>query len=266
MCAAPEKAVAVASNCPTRTSANEHGMTLPSSRATIQRTGRMNRGLRRPAHTMDRGQEISRIASGNTSRRISAAGFPWTTCRDARNSPLGVLTTSSFDRGIPCFSEKLTAARVGWPAISKAIDFGGPVISRVTSSCFSRTFFTIAVSLRGAPKVSIDASTVGSSTKPADDKCFESIALSSCDAFRIIPAGISSQPISEESHREISCGHLGGRSREGLHGGALIEPALRATCVASFRTRPIMAARSVTEIAPRASSRLNRWEHFKHRS
>src|SRR5215470_3844781 len=35
---------------------------------------------------------------------------------------------------------------------------------------------------------------------------------------------------------------------------------------ASLRTRPIIAARSVTEIAPRASSTLNRWEHFRQKS
>ncbi len=39
-----------------------------------------------------------------------------------------------------------------------------------------------------------------------------------------------------------------------------------ATPTARLRMRAITPTRSVTEIAPRASSRLNRWEHFRHRS
>src|SRR6185437_2763390 len=34
----------------------------------------------------------------------------------------------------------------------------------------------------------------------------------------------------------------------------------------SARTRPMSAARSVVEIAPRESSTLNKWEHFKQKS
>ena len=132
---------------------------------------------------------------------------PRTTCFAATYSPLGVLTTASFETGTPCFSAKLIAARVGSPPASNATDFGGPITSRVTSSCFSRTFLAMATSRRGAPNVSIDSSTVGSSTRPCVERCVASIALSSCDAFGIIPAGISSQPISKRksaSFRAIS--------------------------------------------------------------
>src|ERR1039458_4474117 len=43
----------------------------------------------------------------------------------------------------------------------------------------------------------MDSSTVVSPTNLFVDSCVTSIALSSCDAFRIIPAGISSHPISK---------------------------------------------------------------------
>src|ERR1700693_5978287 len=60
------------------------------------------------------------------------------------------------------------------------------------------------------------------------------------------------------------CLHL----RASANSGALVTPTLcfnhnSATRTASLRTRPIIAARSVTEIAPRASSRVKRCEQRK---
>ena len=56
-----------------------------------------------------------------------------------------------------------------------------------------------------------------------------------------------------------------------VNSGAVVTPDFcrshrSATRTASLRTRPIIAARSVTEMAPRASSRLKRCEHFSVRS
>jgi hypothetical protein len=48
----------------------------------------------------------------------------------------------------------------------------------------------------------MDSSTVVSPTNLFVDSCVTSIALSSCDAFRIIPAGISSHPISSKKSPE----------------------------------------------------------------
>ena len=141
---------------PEWTSANENGMTLPSSSATIQRIGRMKRGLSAPVQYMERGQAISRITSGSAFARISVAGRPYSVCFTARYSPFGVLTIESFESGTPCFSAKLTAARVGSPAASKATDFGGPVISRVTSSCFTRSPRAMARAFAGRQKLELN--------------------------------------------------------------------------------------------------------------
>ncbi len=45
-------------------------------------------------------------------------------------------------------------------------------------------------------------------------------------------------------------------------GGSTIATCACATLRARVRTRPMKATRSVTEMAPRASSRLKAWEHF----
>ena len=195
---------------PACTPANDAGMTRPSSSATIHRTGRINRGPRAPVQTIERGQDISEITCGSTPARTCPAGLPFTSCLATRYSPLGVFTISSFETGTPCFSAKLMAALVGSPAASNAMDFGGPAISRVSSSCFKRILRAMATSLRGAPKVSIDSSIVGSPSKLFADRYFISIALSSSTALGIIPAGISSQPISKRrSPRDFAaCGFM----------------------------------------------------------
>ena len=49
-----------------------------------------------------------------------------TTCFAARYSPFGVFTIDSFETGIPCFSAKLIAARVGSPTLIERDRFRRP--------------------------------------------------------------------------------------------------------------------------------------------
>ena len=117
--------------------AKENGTTLPSSSATIQRIGRMNRGLCAPVQIIDAARKFRESLREEFLQGFPTAMLPRTSCFATTYSPFGVFTIVSFETGMPCFSAKLNAARVGWPAASNATDFGGPMISRVTSSCFS---------------------------------------------------------------------------------------------------------------------------------
>ena len=175
-------------------------MTFPPSSATTQRMGRMNRGpYARPIHR-SRPRNLPTACGRNSSRNFDAAGLR-STCVAATYSPFGVFTIASFETGIPCFSAKLSP-RVWLAALSNATDFGGPVTSRLTSSCFRRTHAQWPPAAAELRKFRFDPLRV---EQPFVDKYFSSIALSSVAAFGIIPAGISSQPISKENHRNAVC-------------------------------------------------------------
>ena len=124
-------------------------------------------------HPADRPDEAQPAAPSNTSssaresprwlaeesrpvapRRLSVRP-PSASRRGIRRAACVTIKSSRLPR--PALPAKLSAARVGAPFGSKATDLGGPVTSRSTSSCFSRTRAQVATKRRGAPKASTAA-------------------------------------------------------------------------------------------------------------
>jgi hypothetical protein len=117
---------------------------------------------------------------------------PRLVCRAARYSPFGVWMRKTSCNARPCFSAKLTAARVGAPTESYATDFGGPVTSVTASSCFGSNPRTCATRRRGVA----NDSTVVPSARFSAASNFSRLNRNSSSARGSIPAGISSAPIS----------------------------------------------------------------------
>src|SRR5579885_1590225 len=185
---------------PAATPPNENFRGLPFRSATIHRIGRMNRAPSRPVQVMDRGQERSWTIRGRISERIASVARPRLTWRAARYSPFGVCTKRMSCSAMPCFSAKLTAARVGAPTESYATDLGGPVISWTTSAWRVGNPQAQSTSRRGVLKVS----TVTPLARLSAAISFSKLSFSSSSARGSMPAGISSHPISNSNSTRSS--------------------------------------------------------------
>ncbi len=187
---------------------------------------------------------------GSASARMSRDGRPAVFLRYARYSPRGVSCRSRAATSTPILRAKPSAAPVGWPSL-KAAETGGPETSSSASACRSASSAARSTRRRGVASVRM---------APAASRCAARRSPNSDDrlasAGSIIQSGISSVPISSRK------GTLIGPPPPGLRPEFADRPSMPPRPAPACAPCAITATRSVTLIAPRESSRLNRCEHF----
>ena len=177
------------------------GTTASPCSMTIQCTGRTDSAAPAPQR-MRRAIGSLSSAAWTMPGRSFAAGEPARVVRQNRNSPLSSAMRVRWSTATPQDSAKASlAARVGWPAASKAALTGGPRRSTRCSGWRSRSLRTRTARRRGVKEVSMAAPC---DRPPASRPATTPSRKASPRAARLF-GGISSAPIStRKSWRFIS--------------------------------------------------------------
>ena len=197
-----------------------------------QRTGRAKRSVPSPVHFIDlrereAAHDLRQPLGQHVGDRLAAHQRPHEAV-----APLQLVDRDAVPRANPRRPSSACRPRRRRPALpARACPVGRPLGQVVDDD-------------HQPPRPDVDVGRLGAEHAPRRARA------AAPRASRQASAGSSSQPISNTSLRQLAL---------------LADTTSRydcATCAPASRTRPMYAARSVTEIAPRASSRLNVCEHF----
>ncbi len=199
--------------------------TLPPCSAAIQRTGRAK-------VTSSQRERMAFLKRSPVSRRVRSAGstcstlFPCSTLVRPSRSPLGVSIRSSASTATPWLRANPSAAAVGFPSASKALDTDGPSASLLASAWRAASARAQTTSRRGVPIAFTSPWVIrasASSRARSSSSCFT--------AGGTKPAGSSSVPISNRRSAMFSLTKVGGGY--GPAGAAASRAALAAATAAA---------------------------------
>ena len=195
------------------------------------------------------------MTAGQIPASRSATAAPPMRLRTATYSPFSVVMRYTSSTLTPLVRAKPSRALVGVPSAAKATRTGGPATSSSRSCCTGFTSSMMTMARRGVLMVRRAPCSTLASCRAAVKR-----AASSASSPAKKRAGSSSLPISST---KVAMPYLASVLSIGYPSSSRWATYSLATPAARARTRPIYPARSVMEMAPRASSRLKVWEHLR---